>query len=122
MFNHELGSIDKRDQLAVQRELAAAYREAGSYQEAQKQYMDLLPALKAVESHEVSCELAELCLLRDQLPQAETLCRDVLASDAPEAAKAKARELLGQALMRSQQYSQAVTALVTPASSGGKGK
>jgi tetratricopeptide (TPR) repeat protein len=119
LLNHDLATVDKPDQLKIKRELAAACVEANMYDDAHRLYMEILPALKAPESHQAACELAQLCLKQDRLPQAETLCRGLLGGSAPEAIKAKAREMLGQTLMKSQQYSQAVTALSAPETKGG---
>ena len=121
-LNHELASVDKPDQLSLKRELALACVEASMYDDAHRVYMEILPALKAPDSHLAACELAQLSLTQGRLPEAETLCRSVLVGSAPEAIKAKARELLGQVLMKSQQYSQAVTALATPETKGGTQK
>jgi tetratricopeptide (TPR) repeat protein len=115
LLNHELTSVDKPDQLTLKRELAVACVEATMYDDAHRLYLEILPAVKPPDSHQVACEFAQLCLTRNRLPQAETLCRDLLGSSAPEPIKAKARELLGQVLMKSQQYNQAITALATPA-------
>jgi TolA-binding protein len=115
LLNHDLASLDKPDQLLIKRELAAACVEANMYDDAHRLYMEILPALKAPESHQAACELAQLCFKQDRMPQAETLCRGLIDGSAPEAIKVKARELLAQTLMKSQQYSQALTALAAPA-------
>jgi hypothetical protein len=114
-LNQDLATVDKPDQLALKRELAAACVEANMYDDAHHIYMEILPALKSPDSDQAACELAQLCLKQNLLPQAETLCRGLLGGSAPDAVKAKAREMLGQTLMKSQQYSQAVTALAAPA-------
>ena len=123
LLNHELTTVDKPDQLTLKRELAAACVEAAMYDDAHRLYLEILPSIKPPDSHQVACELAQLCLTRNRLPQAETLCRDLLGGSAPEPIKTKARELLGQVLMKSQQYNQAVTALAAPslAPPGNKG-
>jgi tetratricopeptide (TPR) repeat protein len=122
LLNHDLATVDKSDQLKLKRELAAACVEANMYDDAHRLYMEILPALKPPDSYQAALELAQLCFKQDRFPQAETLCRGLLGGAAPEAIQAKAREMLGQTLMKSQQYSQAVTALSVPANKGGTQK
>lgn len=111
MLNREMATVDKADQLALKRELAVAQVEASLPDLARQTYVEVLPSLKAPECYQVAMELAQLCLKQERLPETQTLCQGLIAGAAPDAVKARAKELLAQALVKSQQYKQAVSTL-----------
>jgi hypothetical protein len=119
MLNREMSTVDKGDQLSLKRELALAQMDGSMFDQAHRTYMEILPSLKAPDSYQAALELARLCFSQDRLPQVQALCQNLLSGGAPDATKAKAKELLAQALVKSRQYEQAVTALAAPAAKGG---